>query len=73
MLECPTGFQRLTAREQTGYCYDPRMLTHHPYEENPNDRHPEQPQRILKIYEKLRGAAAATFQRLARADPLRIS
>lgn len=41
--------------EESGYCYDPRMLTHHPYEEDPEDKHPEQPQRILKIYEKIRG------------------
>jgi histone deacetylase 6 len=46
--------RKLTLSTRTGYCYSSRMTLHAPLpNHDPNDPHPEQPARIVGVYNKL--------------------
>lgn len=49
-------------REYTGYCYDPTMMLHAEYEVDQDDGfHPEQPARISRIFERLKGVISGNL------------
>ncbi|GAA5917900.1 hypothetical protein JCM6882_003984 [Rhodosporidiobolus microsporus] len=59
-------------RARSGYCYSARMTLHAPLREEPDDRHPEQPARIVGVFNKLTtGGLLDRMQRVAVREVLR--